>query len=94
MASNPIHEKRCPSCGQWTDGHQSLCTHCGYDHKEEQRTAFKRRREVDDLHIPIWRSEPSDPWWLTIAKRPVQLVQLVLYGIVAFLIYLGTAFAH
>lgn len=89
-----LHLKRCSSCNQWTDGDLKACEHCGHEHNKAYKEALHKRRQAEDIHIPVWRTKPEDPVWLKVVKRPVQAVQLALYGIVAFLIYLSTAFAH
>jgi len=94
MTDTSMHVKRCPECDEWTDAKLDNCTHCGFPIHEARRSEIKKRRQVDDIHIPIWRINKDDPFWLKIFKRPVQLVQLALYLIVAFFIYLATAFAH
>lgn len=88
------HLKRCAQCGKWTDGSLEYCAFCGYEHDREYKKEVKKRRDRGDLRIPILRINPSDPTWLKVLKRPVQVVQLVLYAIIAFLVYLSTAFAH
>lgn len=88
------HLKRCKECNRWTDGSEKICVYCGHDHNKIHREEVKKRKENGDLTVPVLRVNESDPLWLKIAKRPVQLVQLILYGIIAFLVYLSTAFAH
>ena len=89
-----IHVKKCQACGIYTDAKIENCAHCGHLIHETRRKELKKRGAVEDIHIPIWRINKEDPIWLQILKRPIQLVQLMLYGIVAFFIYLATAFAH
>lgn len=88
------HLKRCKACGKWTDGTLSFCTFCGYEHDREYKKEVQKRKDAEESRIPILRIHDSDPTWLKILKRPIQMVQLVLYAIIAFLVYLSTAFAH
>ncbi|MEZ4722820.1 MAG: hypothetical protein R2813_13185 [Flavobacteriales bacterium] len=86
--------KRCSHCGQWAEGKPKVCPSCGNEFDKSYKKEIEERRKADDIHIPLWRIKPEDPIWLKIAKRPIQLVQLLFYSIVAFFIYLSTAFAH
>lgn len=89
-----LHLKRCKSCNQWTDGGKPNCEHCGSELNKVEKEEIRKRKQIDDIHVPVWRTNADDPTWLKVLKVPVQMVQLVLYGIVAFLIYLSTVFAH
>jgi len=92
--SSEIHLKRCPSCDQWTNSKLEQCESCGFEIHAARRAEVNKRREVDDIHIPIWRIKETDPTWLKAVKRPIQIVQLLLYTIVGFFIYLSTSLAH
>ena len=89
-----MHLRGCPKCQSWMDAEIETCPTCGFELLKERRAEIKKRQEVDDLHIPIWRINISDPLWLKIVKRPIQIVQLLLYAIVGFFIYLSTSLAH
>ena len=88
------HQKRCANCGKWTDGSLNNCTFCGFEHDQRYKQEVRKREERGDPRVPIIQVNENDPLWLKIIKRPVQLIQLILYAIIAFLVYLSTAFAH
>lgn len=88
------HLKRCKHCTEWTDGSLDACTHCGHELDKEYKAEVQKRLELGDPRMPVIRVREGDPLWLKALKRPVQLVQLVLYGIIALLVYLTTVFAH
>lgn len=88
------HLKRCSSCGKWTDGAMHQCLFCGEEHDKQYKEERRIRSEKGDHRVPILMIHPEDKLWLKIVKRPIQLVQLVLYAIIAFLVYLTTVFAH
>lgn len=88
------HLKRCKSCSKWTDGASEFCLYCGFEHDKVANEERQARAEKGDHRVPIIQVYPNDKTWVKILKRPVQLVQLILYGIIAFLVYLTTVFAH
>ena len=92
--SDSTHLKRCAYCEKWTVGAQEFCTYCGHEHDKQYKEEIKKRIERGDPRVPIIKVNDEDPFWVKIWKRPVQVVQLVLYAIVAFLVYLTTVFAH
>lgn len=67
---------------------------CGFEHDKKAEEERRLRAEKGDHRVPIIAVNPDDSAWIKILKRPIQLVQLVLYAIVAFLVYLTTVFAH
>lgn len=86
--------RKCPKCSEWTEGNEPVCLKCGHDFKQAHQVEIQKRLNTDDLHIPVWRIKPQDGVWLRILKRPVQVIQLMLYAVISFLVYLSTAFAH
>ncbi|MEQ9186890.1 MAG: hypothetical protein RLP15_04090 [Cryomorphaceae bacterium] len=88
------HLKRCAQCENWTDGSLTHCTFCGHEHDQQYKAEIKKREDQGDPRVPIIQVRNEDPLWLKVFKRPVQIVQLILYAIVAFLVYLTTVFAH
>lgn len=94
MASHQNHLKRCADCNQWTDGSLDKCSHCGAQLDKKYKEEIKRREEMGDPRLPIIQIDKSDPIWIKVIKRPIQLVQIVVYAIIAFLVYLTTVFAH
>ena len=94
MSDQGFNLKRCPSCDSWTNSKLDSCESCGFEIHAERRKEIAKRRKAEDLHVPIWRIKPNDPVWLKIIKRPIQIVQLLLYTIVGFFIYLSTSLAH
>ncbi len=88
------HLKRCKECNQWTDGTSAICECCGHDHNKVYREEVAKRKLNGDLTVPVLKIKESDPLWLKIVKKPIQVFQLILYAIIGFLIYLSTAFAH
>lgn len=89
-----LHLKRCPKCENWSDVKTELCPKCGFELLKQKRAEIDKRMKTDDIRIPIWRTTKDDSFWLLLIKRPVQFVQLILYSIVGFLVYLSTSFAH
>lgn len=94
MSKRQHHQKRCPDCNEWFDASLDICNHCGFEHRKKIKKELQKRRDLSDFSVPIWQVHPNDPIWLQIVKRPIQVVQLILYAIVAFFIYLSTACAH
>jgi hypothetical protein len=88
------HLKRCKECNRWTDGTEKICAYCGHDHNRVYREEIQKRKLNGDLSVPLLKINETDPLWLKIIKKPIQVIQLVLYGCIAFLVYLSTAFAH
>lgn len=88
------HLKRCEHCNAWTDGNKTHCEHCRGELNEVYKREVKAREDQGDPRLPIIQIKANDPTWVKIAKRPIQLVQLVAYAIIAFLVYLTTIFAH
>jgi len=88
------HLKRCKQCNKWTDGDLAFCSYCGFEHNLEANKEKEERKKKGDIDVPILRIHDTDPTWLKVVKRPFQVIQLVLYAIIGFLIYLSTAFAH
>ena len=88
------HLKRCKNCGKWTDGKLDHCNHCDHELDVEYKKEVQKRMDLGDPKLPIIQVRDHDPFWLKIAKRPIQEAQLILYAIMAFLVYLTTTFAH
>jgi primosomal protein N' len=94
MKGTSSHQKRCHYCGNWTDGALEHCSYCGHEHDRAYKEEIKKRMERGDPRIPIIKVNKDDALWVKIIKRPVQVFQLIVYAIVAFLVYLTTVFAH
>lgn len=88
------HQKRCKNCNHWFNGIEKTCPKCGEEHNKKYRQEIENRKLNGDLTVPVWKIHDNDPLWLIVIKKPVQVIQLMLYAIIAFLVYLSTAFAH
>jgi len=94
MAKRQNHQRRCKECGHWHEASLKHCPECGAEQNKEVRAEVKKRLQVEDISVPVWRISPDDPLLMKIVKKPVQILQLILWAIIGFLVYLSTAFAH
>ena len=88
------HLKRCKNCNNWTDGKLDNCSFCGAELDAEYKKEIQKRNDLGDPKVPLIQIHEHDPFWVKIAKRPIQVAQLIFCAIIAFLIYLTTTFAH
>jgi hypothetical protein len=61
---------------------------------QNTKREIQKRNDLGDPKVPLIQIHEHDPFWVKIAKRPIQVAQLIFYSIIAFLIYLTTIFAH
>lgn len=88
------HIKKCKQCGEWTDGNRNTCSFCGTELDSQYKKEIQRRIDLGDPTVPLIQVNDDDPLWMKIAKRPIQVAQLIFYAVLAFLVYLTTIFAH
>ena len=93
--------RKCPSCGQWSNWHQSpddKCEHCG-NYLDPQALKARQQREEEEfrqkknLNIALIEIYPYDSQWTRFGKRIIQGFQLSLMAIISFIIWVVTILA-
>ena len=87
----PISEKKCPHCGNWTDSRLRHCNLCnGLLYEQEEKEYVQRIENAPKMRIPLIKIYPTDPWYMVVGKRFVQLGQIIYFSLVAFVVWVAT----
>ncbi len=82
------HQIKCEHCGEWVDAKLEQCNYCGKTlREEEKKEAYSSKRLKDSLEPQLITIDDDDHPVLKIAKRIVQLGQVIFYAIITFLVW-------
>lgn len=94
MSNKRIHNKKCTTCSQWTDGKQHTCLYCGEELDKEWKKEIAKRKLVNPLALPIIKINPEDSLGLQIWKRIIHFHQLVFFMLVSWVVFFAYSFVH
>lgn len=97
MEKIPRSEKRCPSCGEWTQWSHSeggTCTHCGFDLMAQRRVEAQERKErFYEKKASVFTIKGDEHPLLALFYRTVNFIYMLFVGFMAAMVWLITTVA-
>jgi hypothetical protein len=86
-----MNEKLCPICKNWNSVKEVYCFRCGEElFKKERLTREVLEGQPNPFKIPFIKINDSDGYVMVFGKRLFQLVQLIFFGIISFLLWIAS----
>jgi len=97
-------EIKCSNCGNWTDGNQSHCSHCGalvdfkiIDKKERQErkeaAELKREQNLSKFEKLLIRLENSEKPFYKVLFKILNIIWIMYSALIAFVIWFTAIFS-
>ena len=86
-----ISEKFCLKCKIWNKTKYLYCIECGEElFKKERLQKETLNSKPDPFKIPLIKISSEDRYLVVFGKRIVQTVQLIYFGLISLLIWIGS----
>ena len=84
-------EKICPKCKKWNKTQYLYCIKCGEElFKKERLQNESLKSKPDPFKIPLIKISSDDGYIVVFGKKIIQIIQLIFFGLISFLIWIGS----
>ena len=84
-------EKACPKCKTWNKTQYKYCIECSEElFKKERLQEEALNSKTDPFKFPFIKISSEDGYIVVFGKKIIQIIQLVFFSIISFLIWIGS----
>ena len=85
---------KCPHCGSWTSLTDEKCDICQSHVEDLHREERKQREHTEKNSLPILEINEDDTPISRLWKRPVQIAQLIFFGVLSTIAAIASSTVH